>query len=138
MPLYVLLIGSPEEIPFEFQYLLDLYWSVGRLHFDTPDEYRQYAESVVAYETATVLPHKKHAAIFTVKNDGDRATGLLHNQVAEPIVKGSEGVRTLPDSKVSSSLRCWRKTPPRSVLRSCSPDRKTAGLRRFCSPDRTE
>ena len=99
VPLYVLLIGSPEEIPFEFQYLLDLYWSVGRLHFDTPDEYRQYAESVIAYEKAKVLPHNRHAAMFTVKNDGDRATGLLHNQVADPIVKGSRGVRTLSGFK---------------------------------------
>ncbi len=99
VPVYVLLVGSPQEIPFEFQYLLDLYWNVGRLHFDTPEEYGKYADSVVAYETAALLPHKKRASIFTVKNDGDRATGLLHNQVAEPIVKGTSGVRTLAGFK---------------------------------------
>jgi hypothetical protein len=99
VPLYVLLVGSPREIPFEFQYLLDLYWNVGRLDFDTPEEYRQYAESVVAYETGTTLPHKKRAAIFTVKNEADRATGLLHNQVAKPILNGTGGVRTLQGFK---------------------------------------
>src|SRR5262249_14929411 len=78
IPLYVLLVGPPDEITFEFQYLLDLYWNVGRLHFDTADEYRTYAESVVAYETGPTVPHRKRAAIFTVKNDGDRPTGLLH------------------------------------------------------------
>lgn len=99
VPLYVLLVGSPDEIPFEFQYLLDLYWSVGRLHFDTPEEYGRYAQGVIAYETAATAPHKKHAAIFTVKNDGDRATGLLHDQVAQPIVTGTGGVRTLAGFK---------------------------------------
>jgi len=99
VPVYVLLVGSPLEIPFEFQYLLDLYWNVGRLHFDTAAEYRTYAESVVAYETADTVPHRKHAAIFSVKNDGDRATGLLHDQVSKPIVTGSSGVRTLSGFK---------------------------------------
>jgi hypothetical protein len=99
VPVYVLLVGSPEEIPFEFQYLLDLYWNVGRVHFDTPEEYRAYAESVVAYETATTLPHSKRSAIFTVKNDGDRATGLLHDQVAAPIVSGTPKIRTLSGFK---------------------------------------
>src|SRR5262249_5399651 len=82
-------------IPFEFQYLLDLYWNVGRLHFDTPGEYRAYADGVISYETGATVPHKKRAAIFAVKNDGDRATGLLHDQVAFPIVTGSAGVRSL-------------------------------------------
>jgi hypothetical protein len=95
VPLYVLLIGSPEQIPFEFQYLLDLYWNVGRLHFDTADEYRAYAEHVVAYERGASVPHRKRAAIFATRNDGDRATGMLHNQVALPIVAGAAGVRAL-------------------------------------------
>ena len=95
VPLYVLLVGSPVEIPFEFQYMLDLYWNVGRLHFDTAAEYRTYAESVVAYETATQVPHRKHAAIFSVKNPGDRPTALLHDRVTGPIVNGTGSVRTL-------------------------------------------
>jgi hypothetical protein len=95
LPLYVLLVGSPERISFEFQYLLDLNWNVGRLHFDTADEYKTYAESVVAYEMGATVPHGKHAAIFCVKNDGDRPTALLHDNVAAPLVTGSPKVRTL-------------------------------------------
>jgi hypothetical protein len=91
VPVYVLLVGSPTEIPFEFQYLLDLYWNVGRLHFDTPAEYAAYAEHVVAYENAPTPPLKKRSAFFVAKNRGDRATGLLHNQVAVPLVKGTQG-----------------------------------------------
>ena len=99
VPLYVLIVGSPEKIPFEFQYLLDLYWNVGRLDFDTPDEYRQYAESVVEYEASATVPHGKRATIYTTRNDGDRATALLHDQVSLPIVKGAEKVRTLSGFK---------------------------------------
>lgn len=99
VPLYVLLVGSPEAIPFEFQYMLDLYWNVGRLHFDTPEEYAAYAERVVAYETAAAVPQRKHAALFSVKNDGDRATGLLHDQVSLPLLTGTPTVRTLSNYK---------------------------------------
>jgi hypothetical protein len=37
VPFYLLLVASPEEIPFEFQYLLDIYGDVGQLRFDDPD-----------------------------------------------------------------------------------------------------
>jgi hypothetical protein len=95
VPLYLLIVASPDEIPFEFQYLLDAYWSVGRLRFDTPAEYRSYAEHVVAYETGALVPHGKRVAVFSVKNPGDRATALLHNQVALPFVQGSSSMRPL-------------------------------------------
>jgi hypothetical protein len=95
VPLYLLIVGSPEEISFEFQYLLDAYWSVGRLHFETPAEYRAYAEGVVAYETASTVPHSKRVAMFSVRNPGDRATALLMDQVAVPLVEGTSTAKPL-------------------------------------------
>ena len=56
VPYYVTLVGGPNDIPYDFQYLLDVEYAVGRLAFDTPDQCRQYAESVVAYETASAGP----------------------------------------------------------------------------------
>jgi hypothetical protein len=99
IPLYILLIGSPAQIPFEFQYLLDLYWNVGRLHFDTPDEYGMYANSVVDYESGASVAQKKRVAVFATRHDGDRPTGLLHDQVAQPLVTGTATVRPLAGVK---------------------------------------
>ena len=50
VPLYLLIVASPQDIPFEFQYLLDAYWNVGRLYFDDGDvsKYARYAQQIVA------------------------------------------------------------------------------------------
>lgn len=95
VPLYLAIVGTPEQVPFEFQYLLDAYWCVGRICFDSPEEYRAYVEGVVAYETAQSVAHAKRIAVFNTRNLGDRATGLLHNQVALPFVDGAGPRRPL-------------------------------------------
>ena len=88
VPYYLLLVGSPQEIPFEFQYTLDIYWAVGRLHFDDPSGYANYAASVVDYETAAAVFHKRKVAHFATRHDFDRATHLYAKHVAEPLASG--------------------------------------------------
>jgi hypothetical protein len=90
VPLYLLIVGGPDQIPFEFQYLLDTYWNVGRLAFDNPSDYGLYAARVIAYETALTLPHRRRVAVFATKNPGDRATGLMHDLLAKPLATGSD------------------------------------------------
>lgn len=86
VPFYLLLVGDPTALPYEFQYTLDIYWAVGRLAFDTPDEYRRYAASVVAYETADPPPGRKRIAVFAPEHDFDRATQLFAWKVARALV----------------------------------------------------
>ena len=88
VPFYLLLVGSPEEIPLEFQYSLDIYWAVGRLHFDDPARYRTYAESVVAYETSQKVAQSRKVAHFATRHDFDKATQLFAKHVAEPLASG--------------------------------------------------
>lgn len=89
VPFYLTIVGSPEQIPFDFQYTLDIYWAVGRLHFPAAEGYRRYAESVVAYETAAKVPTVREVALFATAHDFDRATQLFTSKVARPLVEGS-------------------------------------------------
>jgi hypothetical protein len=90
VPFYLLLVGSPGEIPFEFQYLLDINWGVGRVHFDDPADYRRYAESVVSYEEMKELPYSRTAAVFATRHELDKATEMFMDLVAIPLVKGDD------------------------------------------------
>ncbi|MBY0508470.1 MAG: hypothetical protein K2X03_31455 [Bryobacteraceae bacterium] len=104
VPLYLLLVGSPAAIPFEFQYAVDSYWNVGRLDFDTPAEYAAYASHVIAYEQSATVANRRRAVLWNPKNPGDQATGLLHNLVAQPL-QASLGARAwLAEAATKSAL----------------------------------
>jgi hypothetical protein len=98
VPFYLMIVAPPDVIPFEFQYMLDIYWAVGRLWFDTADEFRQYAESVVRYERATGVQTARTLAMFATEHDFDNATQLFMRNVAKPMSQG-EGATPIPIGK---------------------------------------
>lgn len=91
VPYYILLVGDPNKISYRFQYELDVQYAVGRIHFDEPDQYRRYAESVVAAEAKS--PRPKELVLFGVRNPDDRATARTSSELIEPLFKVFDKLR---------------------------------------------
>lgn len=94
MPYYLLIVGSPEEIPFRFQYELAVQYAVGRIHFEDKKDYERYALNVVEAEEAAeaksgALPVQQ-AALFGVSHPGDTATERSVAELIQPLAERLE------------------------------------------------
>jgi hypothetical protein len=89
VPYYLMVVAPPDILPMSFQYTLDTFWAVGRLHFPTVEEYARYAKSVVDYETGDKPPQsRKQVTLFATEHPFDAATKMFTTGVARPFVNG--------------------------------------------------
>jgi hypothetical protein len=96
IPYYLLLYGSPADIPWEVQFHLNLSFAVGRLHLaDTALE--RYVDSLERPVTAD----GKAAVIWAADHGPDDITSLLYEAVAKPI---AASLRNDPDLSAGTSL----------------------------------
>lgn len=85
VPYYLLLVGDPQSIPFDFQFELGIQRAVGRLHFEHLDDYQTYAGRVVAAERST--PERSgQLTLFGVDNPDDPATTYTTDDLILPLL----------------------------------------------------
>ena len=108
VPYYLLLIGGPESIPFDFQYLLDIEYAVGRLCFDLADQYRLYAESVVDYEKAQAAPTSRQMVYWGTRHPRDRATEMSADFLITPLHEGVPAAADQPEEKAIAGTQGFR------------------------------
>lgn len=96
MPYYLLLAGDPADIPFGVQTGLDVQHAVGRVCFDTPEEYARYARAVVEAERGAGRRDRLFD-LFAPRTDGDPATELSADRLIEPLA-----------ARLNDALPGWR------------------------------
>ena len=130
MPYYLLLVGGPAEIPFDFQYQLDIQYAVGRIHFADAADYAAYAEAVVRHERAAGhLPAGENAPpiatlFWAPANPDDEPTRQTLRQLMAPLAErgagqwGEGAVRSLLHREATKTklLDALRTKPPHLLV----------------------
>jgi len=83
IPYYLLICGSPDEVPWELQYILNAHYAVGRLHLSGPslDNYVNALRSEWKASGADV----RKTLVWAVNQGGDDITSLMRNLIAATI-----------------------------------------------------
>src|SRR5438270_828976 len=101
VPYYLLIVASPEKISYRFQYQLDVQYAVGRIYFDTPEEYAHYARRVVDAETRAETKALR-VAFVGVANPDDKATAMSTDLLVQPLARAMSA--DYPNWKVEAYL----------------------------------
>ncbi|HBL26667.1 MAG TPA: hypothetical protein DD490_07520 [Acidobacteria bacterium] len=101
VPYYVLLVGDPRTLPFQFQYDLDVQYAVGRLYFEKVEDYGNYAAGVLAAEKDNSVRPPRRIAFFGTSNKGDRPTERTLTDLVRPLAEAlRDQYRHWPQARV--------------------------------------
>jgi hypothetical protein len=90
LPYYLLIVGDPLQIPYRFQYELDVEYAVGRIYFSTSAEYTNYAHAVVEAEQSSLIEHPQatfFAPHHTLINKPPDFTEYSAYQLVSPLIE---------------------------------------------------
>ncbi|NTW01455.1 MAG: hypothetical protein HGA19_09110 [Oscillochloris sp.] len=120
VPFYLMLIGRPGPlsstdqvfISLSFQYELDVFWGVGRLVFSNAngqhrlDDYRTYAERVVAWETRPdAASHlRKEIAFFGTRHEDDKSTMRSADELITPLATWGKNSKIVIEKQITQSV----------------------------------
>lgn len=92
VPSYILIVGGPDMVPFQFQSLLDTSASVGRLDFDgSVADLKTYVQKIIRIEKNPGPVAEKKAVVFAPDGGPEDATYFSRHFMAEPL---AEHIRT--------------------------------------------
>jgi len=114
LPYYLLIVGSPAEIPFRFQYGMDTEHAVGRIYFEDVKDYGRYAEHVLEYEGASgSLPRERRVAFFSTSNADDEATARSDEYLVEPLATKLQGkqLKTIDGKEIGGTEFAEKRIP---------------------------
>ena len=92
VPYHLLLLGSPDQVPFDVQYQLGVSYAVGRIDLEDPEAYAAYAATVVSAErgldapaNGVRTPSARRLHLFATRHPGDTPTALSASRLVEPL-----------------------------------------------------
>ena len=90
-PRYLLILGSPDQVSIELQQALSGYYYVGRLAFDDPAGYGEYAKKAVDFSLPENFSSTPRALSYTVRSDsGLDAPDDGFDKLMTPMVASSQ------------------------------------------------
>lgn len=84
LPKYLLLVGSPSEIPWQLQYILSTQRGIGRLDLADENGLGRYVDALLS-EWNGAAANPKRAVVWSVEHDTSDITALMRRLVAKKI-----------------------------------------------------
>lgn len=84
-PHYVLIVGGPDQVPFQFQAMLDSAASVGRVAFDDIASLQAYVDKILRLEADDNPPARREALVFATDKGSPDPTYYSRQYMAAPV-----------------------------------------------------